>query len=70
MRVEFDLFSGRVNPSWALDDAAADELRGLVAQRAPSAGPEPSVPSLGYRGFLCTARDQRYWGLWKRRSRE
>jgi hypothetical protein len=34
--VELDIFSGRPNPRWELDDAGADELRVLVARLAPA----------------------------------
>lgn len=51
MVVELDVFSGRPNPRWELDDRASQELRLLQGRltRARETPPEP--PGLGYRGF-------------------
>jgi hypothetical protein len=51
MLVEFDVFSGRPNPRWELDERSAQELRRLQSRLtvSPLAPPEP--PALGYRGF-------------------
>jgi hypothetical protein len=50
--VELDVFSGRPNPRWELDDRTSQELRQLQSRltRARETAPEPS--GLGYRGFL------------------
>ncbi|HXQ17278.1 MAG TPA: hypothetical protein VN814_21890 [Caulobacteraceae bacterium] len=54
MRVELDLFSGRPNPSWELDEAGVREFERLMTRLKPGfATPEP--PALGYRGFLLQA---------------
>lgn len=49
LRVELNVFSGRPNPSWALeaDEAAQlfDRIRRLIL------GGEAAPPKLGYRGF-------------------
>lgn len=49
--VELDIFSGRPNPRWLLDE---EQSRGLVELLAslPPANPAPATePGLGYRGF-------------------
>jgi hypothetical protein len=52
MLVELDVFSGRPNPRWELDETSADELRRLVDRLPPATGPPPEPPGLGYRGFV------------------
>jgi hypothetical protein len=54
MLVELDIFSGRPNPEWQLDEAAAGEVRRRLAALSPSPARAASPPGLGYRGFLCT----------------
>ena len=54
MDVELDIFSGRPNPAWPLDEAAAGELRRRLAALSPSPAGAPEPPGLGYRGFVCT----------------
>lgn len=51
MIVELDVFSGKPNPRWKLDDKSAASLRRLQSalRRTEQAPPEP--PGLGYRGF-------------------
>jgi hypothetical protein len=49
--VELDLYSGRPNPRFALDDATEVELAGRLARLPPSAGPLSLREGLGYRGF-------------------
>ena len=45
MRVELDLFSGRPNPSWELDEAGVRELERLCLRLRPGgAVPEPPAP--------------------------
>ena len=51
MRVELDLFSGRPNPSWELDEAGVRELERLCLRLSPG-GALPEPPALGYRGFF------------------
>jgi hypothetical protein len=55
LRVELDVFSGRPNPAWQLDDDAAAHVRDAIASldRAESDRPLPA-PGLGYRGFRVT----------------
>ena len=54
MHVELDIFSGRPNPAWQLDEVAAGEVRRLVAALSPSTARAANPPGLGYRGFICT----------------
>ena len=51
MRVELDMFSGRPNPTWDLDDAAERELLALESNLRPAGRPGVEPPPLGYRGF-------------------
>jgi hypothetical protein len=54
MLVELDVFSGRPNPRWELDEPAADELRRLLRRLTVAAATPPEPPGLGYRGFVVT----------------
>lgn len=51
MRVELDMFSGRPNPTWDLDDMAERELLALESNLQPSGRLRNEPPPLGYRGF-------------------
>lgn len=51
MLVELDVFSGRANPRWWIDDALERRLRSVEESLAPVPGPRPELPGLGYRGF-------------------
>ena len=49
---ELDIFSGRPNPRWELDEAAVRRLRNAHDLLAPGqAGLAQELPGLGYRGF-------------------
>lgn len=53
MLVELDVFSGRPNPRWRLDERHHRHLLKLQDQlSAAPAAPDP--PQLGYRGFVCS----------------
>jgi hypothetical protein len=52
MLVELDVFSGRPNPRWELDEQRSRELRLLEKRLTPAHEPAPEPPGLGYRGFL------------------
>jgi hypothetical protein len=53
MIVELDIFSGRPNPQWTLDDPACRAVLDLERSLAPgAASPGQPPPPLGYRGFL------------------
>src|SRR5258708_35897935 len=51
--VTLNIFSGRPNPQWILDDAATSELRERITFRptVTAAAPPGSVRGLGYRGL-------------------
>jgi len=51
MIVELDLFSGRPNPRWELDDRSATALRRLQSTLRPADRAPAEPPGLGYRGF-------------------
>ena len=51
--VTLNIFSGRPNPRWILEDAAVEELRDRIHRKATPTGAAPpgSVTGLGYRGL-------------------
>ena len=51
MLVELDIFSGRPNPRWELDEQSRDELERLQAGLDPANERPAEPPGLGYRGF-------------------
>jgi hypothetical protein len=54
MLVELDIFSGRPNPRWQLDERTSRELRELLRRLRRSVGPAIEPAGLGYRGFSWT----------------
>jgi hypothetical protein len=58
VQIELDIFSGRPNPTWELDDSEVDQLLGLMAQRSQEAGRGFDIGGLGYRGFILTVTGQ------------
>lgn len=52
MLVELDVFSGRPNPRWELDEPSRQKLRHLQSRLRRAREAPPEVPGLGYRGFL------------------
>jgi len=52
MLVELDVFSGRPNPRWELDEQRFQELRQLESRLIPARQAAPEPPGLGYRGFV------------------
>ncbi|GET36543.1 hypothetical protein [Microseira wollei] len=53
LRVTIDMFSGRPNPSWLLDENEAKEvLKEIANNRAVVASTESGYQGLGYRGIL------------------
>ena len=50
LKIELDVFSGRPNPTWQLDDAQAIELLALMADLPIVT--QRQTGQLGYRGFL------------------
>ncbi len=51
MRVELDIFSGRPNPEWELQEHEVAELESIIKRSSPSQG-KVDPPGLGYRGFI------------------
>jgi hypothetical protein len=52
MLVELDVFSGRPNPRWELDEPGTSELRRLQSRLTAARQAPVEPPGLGYRGFL------------------
>jgi hypothetical protein len=52
--VELDVFSGRPNPRWELDEPSAKVLRQLLRRLPITADSPPEPAGLGYRGFVFT----------------
>ena len=54
--VELDIFSGRPNPRWTLDEREEAELIERMSDRTvPFVAPMDTDGYLGYRGFVCRA---------------
>jgi hypothetical protein len=54
MVVELDVFSGRPNPRWELDEKKGATLTRLEASLHRADRVPPAPPGLGYRGFKYT----------------
>jgi len=52
IEVVLDVFSGRPNPSWALDSARESEFLSRLKRLQPADEKPPERPILGYRGFV------------------
>jgi hypothetical protein len=57
MLIELDIFSGRPNPRWKLDEPAGQRLVELQRGLKPTADRPPGPPGLGYRGFVYAIDD-------------
>lgn len=60
MLVELDVFSGRPNPRWQLDEPDRRALQRLHGQLAAAAVSPPQPPALGYRGFCYSLESGTY----------
>jgi hypothetical protein len=72
MLIELDVFSGRPNPRWELDEQSAAALRALEGRLAASDVAPPESPGLGYRGFVYRVDDDVHRAAlgWVRTPRE
>ena len=52
MLVELDIFSGRPNPRWELDERTAGLVQDVHRTLGPAEFPEQPGLDLGYRGFV------------------
>ena len=55
MLVELDVFSGRPNPRWELDEQSSQQLVQLERRLTSTREAAPEPPGLGYRGFVYSA---------------
>jgi len=62
--VELDIFSGRPNPRWQLDERVTGTLRLLHQSMVRSKDRPAEAPGLGYRGFTYTL-DGTTWRAYK-----
>lgn len=62
--MELDVFSGRPNPTWQLDETQARDLTSRHRGLAETTDRPPEPPGLGYRGFLYSL-DGNAWRAWK-----
>jgi hypothetical protein len=60
MLVELDIFSGRPNPRWQLEEPAVRRLCELHGRLDPATDSPAEPPGLGYRGFVYTI-DESAW---------
>ena len=63
MLVELDVFSGRPNPQWYVDEPIDQQIRELHRQLASTTTLPAEPPGLGYRGFRYTL-DGAVWRVW------
>ena len=66
MLVELDVFSGRPNPRWELDERHSRALWQLQSRLTMSSQAQAEPPGLGYRGFRysdAAGRAHAYHGL-------
>jgi hypothetical protein len=54
MQIELEVFSGRPNPTWALNDEEAKEFLAKFKSLTASDSHKPLYDGLGYRGFKAT----------------
>ena len=60
LRVTVDIFSGRPNPSWIIDESAAREIVRDLALNSSAVGVDaPAVAGLGYRATVIEFLDER-----------
>jgi hypothetical protein len=50
--VELDVFSGRPNPRWELDEPSSQQLIQMQRSLTPTRQAPVEPPGLGYRGFV------------------
>ena len=65
MLVELDVFSGRPNPRWELDEQSSKKLLQIQSRLRRTRESPPDPPGLGYRGFWyadATTRVRAYRG--------
>ena len=63
MLVELDVFSGRPNPRWHVDEPIDRQIRELHGRLASTSILPAEPPGLGYRGFRYTL-DGAVWRAW------
>lgn len=64
MLVELDIFSGRPNPRWKLDEHQSEALLQLQSSLWQTSRDPADIPSLGYRGF-CYAGNNGLVRVWR-----
>jgi len=63
MLIELDMFSGRPNPRWSVDDRTEKELIETHHRLERTPAPTAEPPGLGYRGFRY-ALEGSDWRAW------
>jgi hypothetical protein len=65
-RVEADIYAGRKNPTWSMDEDLAADLLRRWRELAAWSGAVPIAPPLGYRGFyLRNAPQEETWYVYR-----
>ena len=62
MQVEADIFSGRPNPRWTLDEADTAVVAAMLGALRPAPRAPAEAPGLGYRGVVLTGVEAAYPG--------
>ena len=57
IQIEIDAFSGRTNPRFVIGKDQSLRLAQLLGRNLEPANEAPSMPELGFRGFLVTTPD-------------
>lgn len=60
-RARADVFAGRPNPEWVVDESVLQKLFDLWTRMRRSAEPRQDNPKLGYRGVYLEGPENRVW---------
>ena len=64
MNIELDVFSGRPNPSWVLENEDAENVSKML-QNLPISPKKNPIGELGYRGFIVTSNEKQSFRIYE-----